>query len=284
MAVWRKFQDFVYYVLKLPFVVPVPVEWVLYFVAYMFIMNSAHATIATSLSVIGYAHKIRYLPDPTMLCIVRRLLMATRKLAQKPDPRKPITLQLLMRMLSKLPELPLSVFDKLLAQAVLTVMYVAGFRVGEVASATGGTQHTLKCTDVHIVSCAGNVLEYVILLKSYKHSGGQTRTIRVTRKQPVIICPVRSLTQYLQIRRVLTGCLFQHVDGRVVMDSWITQVIRDLIVLLGLEPEHYSSHCLRIGATTDLANVGATDAQIRTFGRWKTKAGSKYIRPAEIVV
>ncbi len=283
-AVWKKFQDFVYYVLHMPFVLPVPVDWVLYFVAYLYITNSAHATIATALSVVGYAHKIRNMPDPTMLFIVRRLLQATRKLAQKPDLRRPVTHELLEKMLPAIASLGLSCHDQLLAHAILTVMYTAGFRVGEVASATNGTDHTVLCNEVHFVWDGHAILQYVILLRSYKHSGGQHKTIRITKKQPSIICPVLALTNYLQWRGQYDGFLFQHEIGQVVTDTWVTQLIRDLLKALKMDPTHYSSHSMRIGATTDLVSGGASDGQIRIFGHWKSNAGAKYVRPDEIVV
>ena len=163
-------------------------------------------------------------------------------------------------------------------------MYAAGFRVGKVASATHGTQHTVTCLDLHSVLVNGQIVQYVVVLQSYKHSGGQVKTIRLTRKYPPLLCPVSALTEYLALRGVLSGFLFQHQDGTVVSDTWISQLLKDSVTALGIDPGHYSSHSLHIGATTDLANSGASDAPIRVFGRWKSNAGAKYVRPDEIVV
>ena len=46
-STWFKFQDFVREVLGCTFEMPVPVEWVLYFMAYQYMSGFAHATIAT---------------------------------------------------------------------------------------------------------------------------------------------------------------------------------------------------------------------------------------------
>ena len=156
--------------------------------------------------------------------------------------------------------------------------------MGEVIDATNGVQHTVKCSDVTAVKRGDCIVEYVVILRSYKHSGGNVKTIRVTQKTPGVICPVLALTKYLLLRPPVSEYLFIHDNGRGVCDTWVTSVIKQLLRVINVDPTHYSSHSLRIGAATDLVQAGASDAQLRVFGRWSSNAGARYVRPGENVV
>ena len=46
----------------------------------------------------------------------------------------------------------------------------------------------------------------------------------------------------------------------------------------GLPRGKYSSHSLRIGGATTAIMYGASEAQLKIMGRWKSDAFKKYIR------
>ncbi len=66
---------------------------------------------------------------------------------------------------------------------------------------------------------------------------------------------------------------------RPVMARQVAKAIKDVLELLGEASTGYSTHSFRIGRATEEAVKGASDAQIRDLGRWKSSAFLSYIRP-----
>jgi len=60
--------------------------------------------------------------------------------------------------------------------------------------------------------------------------------------------------------------------------SYFTQCLSQALSFSGLDTELYKSHSFRIGAASWAAAKGMSDAQIRTFGRWKSTTFLRYIR------
>ncbi len=58
------------------------------------------------------------------------------------------------------------------------------------------------------------------------------------------------------------------------------RVIRQVLVSLGgiPEPSSYSSHCFRIGSSTEAAARGASIPDIKAMGRWNSDAVLVYLR------
>ena len=52
------------------------------------------------------------------------------------------------------------------------------------------------------------------------------------------------------------------------------------ILCHALQTTTVSSHSLRIGGATHMASLGASDAQIRRAGRWRSSASDRYVRHA----
>ncbi len=98
------------------------------------------------------------------------------------------------------------------------------------------------------------------------------------------LCPVKLLVQYLQMRGTSPGFLFIRQDGGPVKAAWFAQRLKQLLQMAGLDKSKYATHSLRIGATMDLAGSGATSEQLKAFGRWTTRAYSRYVRHNMVVV
>ena len=162
-----------------------------------------------------------------------------------------------------LPSLNLGCWDTALAKAVLLLRYMAGLRVGELVVSTEGLQHTLMYSNLYAVYLDGQVSQFVFKMETYKHSNRQIKWVRVHRRQGSQMCPVQALINYLQYRGDSPGLIFMHQNGKLVLASWVLTIIRKLVGALGLDPASYATHSLRIGATTDLANQGATEHQLQ---------------------
>ena len=60
--------------------------------------------------------------------------------------------------------------------------------------------------------------------------------------------------------------------------STLQKAIKRVAVFLGLDPNLYSTHSLRIGGATVMAAAGLPDYIIQLIGRWKSLAFLTYIR------
>ena len=63
-----------------------------------------------------------------------------------------------------------------------------------------------------------------------------------------------------------------------VRRGYFCAILARAIRLCGLNPNRYKGHSFRIGAASDAAEKGMSEAQIRVLGRWKSNAFMRYIR------
>ena len=73
------------------------------------------------------------------------------------------------------------------------------------------------------------------------------------------------------------GPLFSHPDGRPFTYQKVMTIFDTVLSLCGIDTKRYTGHSFRIGAATEAARAGYSDAQIHLMGRWKSNAFRKYI-------
>jgi hypothetical protein len=56
------------------------------------------------------------------------------------------------------------------------------------------------------------------------------------------------------------------------------QILRSVLTFCGFDSQRFKGHSFRIGASSEAARSGKSDAQIRLLGRWSSDAFRKYIR------
>ena len=119
----------------------------------------------------------------------------------------------------------------------------------------------------------------VTIRYSKTDQSGESVFLKFTASQNEFLCPVRAMFDFLKIRTPVSGPLFSHFGGTPLACTQVNHVLKKGVTLLGLSPNDFSSHSFRIGAATSAAMCGASDDQIRTWGRWKSSAFELYIRP-----
>ena len=72
---------------------------------------------------------------------------------------------------------------------------------------------------------------------------------------------------------------FRSASRKQFLTREISAALRVLCVAAGLDPTMYSSHSLRIGGATDLAQSGGTEVECRLAGRWHSDVWQIYARP-----
>lgn len=100
---------------------------------------------------------------------------------------------------------------------------------------------------------------------------------RATKKQPFVInlspadkrqiCPVSRLINFLEVRGNKPGPLLAYPGGNAVTRNWFSLNFQACLGFLGLDINRFRGHSFRIGAATEAAARGLSDAQICHLGR-----------------
>ena len=152
--------------------------------------------------------------------------------------------------------------DSAMLRAAFTLAFHGFFRCGEL-TAELRPQHVsvdnrLRSMTVH-------------LTRSKTDTSGSGVDVRVGSCADHLICPVRTMQSYLQLRPTVDGPLLAYHNNTPLTRQAITNELRTLLPLCGVaEPSSYASHSFRIGAATSAAIAGVPDHLIRHMGRWRS--------------
>ena len=144
--------------------------------------------------------------------------------------------------------------------------------------------HNLFLSDVTVTTTS-----IKLLFRSSKHASGVSQEAMVSAMTGEMYCPVYALSEYMSYRGKNPGPLFfifvcVCVGGgggggeKPLSRKDFVSSLKLLLSIAGIPNERFSSHSFRIGAATSCAAKGASDAQIRQFGRWHSDAFKRYIR------
>ena len=97
--------------------------------------------------------------------------------------------------------------------------------------------------------------------------------------QPETLCaPLAALQRLRSLTKTPASSqqpVFCFQSGKHLTREEFTKILRH-----ALQTTTVSSHWLRIGGATHMASLGASDAQIRRAGRWRSSASDRYVRHA----
>lgn len=237
------------------------------------------ATIRSHLSAVAFFHQIHGYANPTSSFLVKKLLVGHKKRESKPAVRKPITLDILTRIVSALRSSTYSSYERKLYRAVFTTMYHAALRASEIC-VTPYSSHTLKASQLNLFRC-GKVKVLKLCFTSYKHSPCQPKPL-ILYPTKSTTCAVRSYTLYARPHTKRDGPAFLMASRRPLTRQLLARNLHYLLQKIHLKPSHYNTHSFRIGKATDMAKQGYSYSQIALLGRWNSNAFLKYIRPTVI--
>ena len=267
---WQLFHEFasLYNFAK---AVPLSLEAVIMFISYLNMLGYKPKTIDSMMSGLGYVHKVYgydKTQDTTNHFIVRKVLHSLRKTNPSEDLRLPITIEILQRIIPRLREIGLNAFLQSMYRAMFLLSFYAFLRLGEVTQ----SPHNLQYKDIHI-----RLSSILVQFHSHKHSTGKTTTIEVNRQNDNTLCPVQALEDFLKRRGTKPGPLFICRNTPITRADAVG-ILKKIIELENIPSKHFNGHSFRIGAATTFAAKGASDSQLREWGRWNSDAFKKYIR------
>lgn len=280
---WRIYGQFLLERLNIQTIqLPITQDFLALFVAYLARRNYASATVLTYVSSIGFVHRIASLPDPTKTDMIKLILRGYSKHNKQLDHRLPITLPILEQIVNAMEHTISSAYQKKLMKAMCTMAFFAALRVGEFTRRAGQPMsHIITLKQVSLEHANGKCVAFTLKMHSFKHHDlGRPIDIKVCTCEP--ICPVLSLTQFLDVRGTHEGPLFCWPNGTPISREFFINLLQQALVFCGFDTNYFKSHSFRIGAASWAAANGMTDAQIRLFGRWNSNAFIKYIRTRSI--
>ena len=277
---WRKFSEFCGEH-GLSAVLPVPVDTICYFIAYLSLQNLAHATMATYLAGIGFRHKVHGFENPADCFIVGLMLDGVRRdKGASPDVRLPITLQHLIKILDVLPKISSSQFEAILFKAVFTCMFFGFLRIGEVAASSKHNiqKSVLRRSDVVCYQKEGVQLVRIRFRVSKNNQFGDLQEIEVKAQPNTLYCPFLALSNYVSQSHG-SDVLFSHFDGSPLTKYQLNCMLQKAVEFCDFPNRYlFRSHSFRIGAATSAKQMGMSDEEIQSMGRWQSGVFKRYIR------
>ena len=269
--IWNDFEGFSRTVLETPAALPVLPFQAIMFLASLHQKGLAASTIRSSGSAISFLHKLRGMPDPMTSFLVAKFLHGLLNVNASQDVRLPITRPILHRMLRALVVMGFSLYKTTLLRAFFLTMFHAFLRIGEATSKSPASS-PIQYADL-VIDTQGAA----ILLNQFKHSKVPHR-VELQRGNDPNVCPVKALEDFIFLRGRAVGPLFSTPVGRPYTATAAREDLSSVLSFCGLDNKRYKSHSFRIGAASDAALRGFSDAQIRLMGRWHSDAFRQYIR------
>lgn len=260
---------------------------IIYFAAFCKNSHLRYETIKLYLSGIRHFY-IRYNIDsplnyPGQLLQLQYVLRGLKKSQQNnPITRLPITFDLLERMIRILPK-HMCLYDEAMYRAILLLAFFGFLRCGEFTVQQEGKFNPM------LNLCLGDVSfhfvnRYDIFLKNSKADVFR-QGVRIPISQSYTnrsVCPVYHMKQYIALRSA-SGCsakdpLFMDSQGVILHRSQFIRNMKQLLKMVGVDPDLYNGHSFRIGAATSAGKHNVPDHLIKVLGRWSSDSYLKYIR------
>ena len=256
---------------------PIPPSLVFLFLTSQVARGIAGKSLSTYCSAISYVHKLQGLPDSTTSVAIKKLLIGARKQNPSSDIRLPITTSILKQLVVVLPSLLKSNYDILLYTALFLVCFHGCFRIGELLPKSQSQASLVLQFDC--LKFLGSKTKIQGISFTIKHSKNQEPGMltKVTLHCRDFLCPVKAMQKYLVARGTTLGPIFCWTGGVPLIRSHFDNTLRLAVQVCNLKGK-YVGHSFRIGAATEAAAQGQSDAQIRKLGRWRSNAFLSYIR------
>ena len=235
----------------------------------------APATVKVYLSGISYWLKAMGMQDLTESFIIQKMLKGMDNLYSAVDTRKPITIELLARIMNALTFVCSSVYESLLFRSAFSLAFFALLRVGEITVNTA-TRHVISRTDINFSQNLQSL--HVTIPFSKTDQRGLSTTLVLNPFYQELVCPVRLLLKYLSVRHRDSGPLFCHCNKNGITRYQFSKILQKALSFIGCSSENYNTHSFRIGAATYFSMLGQSDEEIMLKGRWKSSSFKRYIR------
>ena len=265
----------------------------LIFAGWLLERNLSHATIDKYLSGLRQLHLVAGFPDPNLRTDLLKQIIKGRKNQNTVEEtvgecksRIPITPKLMLLMKKDIQSSEMSNTKKLLIWSISSLLFNGAFRISELL-ASGKTTFdpfsTLLETDIVLRESRidnEKIKLIQVTLKTEKSNSTGKHTLVDVYESGGHLCPVKAFSKWSKHKNLNNRLpLFREEDGSPYTVRQFNQYLRDFSTkYLDLGDRSLTSHSFRAGITTMMAELGYTDLELMTIGRWSSRAFEDYIK------
>ncbi|XP_056599418.1 proline-rich protein 36-like [Triplophysa dalaica] len=244
--------------------------------------NLQASSIKGYLSGLQFFHKLIFgSPSPQIASSQTSMLIKgiQRAHPSRPDPRKPITLEILTKCIITLRQGYHSTHTARTLDAMFLLAFFGFLRCSEL-TITSKFNPDIHPTISDLSVMNDDTIYYFI--KQSKTDQTKRGHLIYIFNLPSALQPYQTLQAYLQLRSTQTlipsDPLFVDDFNRPTTRFWFQKHLKLVLIQSGIPADNFSSHSFRIGAATTAAQKGLSQHQIQTLGSWSSEAFKSYIR------
>ena len=236
------------------------------------------STLKRRLVSIGVIHKLKghYL-DTKHPSIIENIMGIKRRKGSNQKGKKPLLINNLKMIINVIDEQKTKGIKKLRDRSIILIGFSGGFRRNELVS--------LDYEDLNFVEEGLKIN----LRKSKTDQFGEGFVKALPYFDNSQYCPVNSLQKWLEISKINSGPLFRRfkkgskLSENRLTDQTVALLIKEYLMLAGIDSRNYSGHSLRSGFATSAAEFGVEERSIMAMtGHKSTEMVRRYIKEANL--
>ena len=236
------------------------------------------STLKRRLVSIGVIHKLKghYL-DTKHPAIIENIMGIKRRKGSFQKGKKPILINNLKVIIDVIDQQKKEDIKKFRDRSIILIGFSGGFRRNEIVS--------LNYDDLDFVSEGLKIT----VRRSKTDQFGEGAIKALPYFDSTQYCPVVSLKKWIEISNISSGPLFRrfskglNLSENRLTDQTVALLIKEYLLLAGIDSKNYSDHSLRSGFATSAAESGAEERSIMAMtGHKSTEMVRRYIKEANL--
>jgi len=240
--------------------------------------NAKMSTLKRRLVSIGVVHKLKghYL-DTKHPAIIENIMGIKRRKGSFQKSKKPILINYLKRIIDVIDYQKKKDIKKFRDRSIILIGFSGGFRRNEIVS--------LDYDDLDFVSEGLKI--NIRRSKTDQFGKGSLKALPYFDSSQY--CPVISLKKWIEISKINSGPLFRrfkkgsNLTENRLTDQTVALLIKEYLMLAGIDSKNYSAHSLRSGFATSAAESGVEERSIMAMtGHKSAEMVRRYIKEANL--
>jgi len=248
------------------------------YLTYLSTKDAKMSTLKRRLVSIGVIHRLKghYL-DTKHPSIIENIMGIKRRKGSIQKSKKPLLINHLKQLIDVIDEQNNEEIKKLRDRSIILVGFSGGFRRNEIVS--------LDYDDLDFVEEGLKI--QIRRSKTDQFGEGSVKALPYFDSSKY--CPVISLKNWIEISKIESGPLFRRfvkgskLSKNRLTDQTVALLIKEYLMLAGIDSKNYSGHSLRSGFATSAAESGAEERSIMAMtGHKSSEMVRRYIKEANL--